>query len=182
MRARAWMGLAGLCMALGLVFAPAAEAGAKQPLCLSLEERAELADLMARYAVYADGGAGEAFAALFTPDGELVIRDQVVHGRSDLAAMINRKTNRTLHLPSAAVLVKTADGHVRARSQLLFMREVKAEGGAVATMENGFAVYEDAIVKTPQGWKFTRRRAAEVQPITPEFLPEQSSPVCRAGL
>ena len=184
-------GMAALCSAAMLVLvAPIqAQAGAgaqavgshpSRPLCLSLQDRAELGDLMARYAIYADAGAGEAFASTFVPEGELIIRDQVVHGQASLAAMISGKTSRTLHLPSAPVLVKMADGTVHARSQLLFMRESKrGDGEATAALpESGFAVYEDVIVKTASGWKFQRRRAAEVQSLAPEFLSEHPAPVC----
>ena len=157
-----------------LVSGMAAAAPRPTAQCLSLQERAELADLMARYAIYADAGEGDAFAAMFTEDGELVIRDQAVRGRSNLAAMINRKTSRTLHLPSAPVLVKVAPDRVRARSQLLFMRDATAS----ASGESGFAVYEDTIVKTPQGWRFQQRRAAEKQPVTAEMLPANPMPFC----
>lgn len=177
--AGAWM-LCVAALALGSFAVPVRAQEASPPLCLSLQERAELTDLMARYAIYADAGAGEAFASTFTPEGELVIRDQVVRGQAALAGMINRKTSRTLHLPSAPVLVKMAERTVRARSQLLFMREGMGAGGAPASTagESGFAVYEDVIVKTDQGWKFQRRRAAEVQALAPEFLPEHPAPVC----
>ena len=164
----------------------AAESVAASPaaLCLSLQERAEITDLMARYAIYADAGAGDAFAAMFTDDGELIVRDAVVHGRVALAAMINRKTYRTLHLPAAPVLVKIAPDRVRARSELLYMRAGDGNGGAGDSAngaQTGFAVYEDTIVHTAQGWKFQQRKAAETQPLTPEMQPSHPMPVCALG-
>ena len=172
--------LAALLLALTLPLAatPAAAKPAAAPLCLSLEDRAEIADLMARYALYADAGNGAAFAATFTAEGQLIVRGQPVRGQSALAAMIDRKTDRTLHLPSAPALLKVAGDTVRARSQLVYMKD-NAGAATGSTPYVGFAVYEDTIVHTPQGWKFAERRAAETQPIAPELLPAAASPICR---
>ena len=170
--------LAALLLALTvpLAAAPAAAKPDAAPLCLSLEDRAEITDLMARSALYADAGNGTAFASTFTAEGQLIVRGQPVRGQSALAAMIDRKTDRTLHLPSAPALVKVAGDTVRARSQLVYMKDT---AGAAGTPYVGFAVYEDTIIRTPQGWKFTERRAAETQPIAPELLPAAASPICR---
>ena len=171
--------LTALLLALTVPFtaAPAAAKPDAAPLCLSLEDRAEITDLMARYALYADAGNGTAFASTFTAEGQLIVRGQPVRGQSALAAMIDRKTDRTLHLPSAPALVKVAGDTVRARSQLVYMKDTA--GTATGAPYVGFAVYEDTIIRTPQGWKFTERRAAETQPIAPELLPAAASPICR---
>ena len=164
-------------LALGTQAPSLAAAQSAPTQCLSLEDRAEITDLMARYALYADAGNGAAFASTFTAEGQLIVRGQPVRGQSALAAMIDRKTDRTLHLPSAPALVKVAGDTVRARSQLVYMKDTA--GTATGAPYVGFAVYEDTIIRTPLGWKFVERRAAETQPIAPELLPAAASPVCR---
>lgn len=140
--------------------------------CLSLEDHAEIVDLMSRYALYTDAGKGEAFASTFTEDGQLIIRDQPVQGRRNLAERVNQKKLRTLHLPSVPILVRVADESVRARSQLIYIQETRPDGisNTPSSPFVGFAVYEDTIVRTTDGWKFQERRAAETLPISPEFL------------
>ena len=164
-------------LALGTQAPSLAAAQSAPTQCLSLEDRAEITDLMARYALYADAGNGTAFASTFVEDGQLVVRDRPVRGRAALAAMSDGKTDRTLHLPSAPALAKLADGTVRARSQLVYMKESKGPSSGQPYI--GFAAYEDTIVHTSDGWKFEERRAAETQPIAPELLPASISPLCR---
>lgn len=170
-----------MCIAIlgGAALFPAAGAAGETPLpCLKLEERAAIVDLMARYAQYADAGAGDAFATMFVAEGALHMQGKVVQGRADLAQMINSKVDRTLHLPSAPVLVKVADGRVRARSQLLYMRDARGADATGPVTQSGFAVYEDTIVKTAEGWKFVERRVGDAATISPEFLTSLSEASC----
>lgn len=138
--------------------------------CLRLAERAAIVDLMARYVQYADAGVGEAFARTFIAEGTLHTQGKAIRGRTDLAQMIDSKVDRTLHLPSAPVLVKVAEGRVRARSQLLYMRDAQGADATGPVTQSGFAVYEDTIVKTAEGWKFVERRVGDAATISPEFL------------
>lgn len=161
-----------------LLTASAAEAGPSAAQCLSERERTEIVDLMARYAIYADAAEGEAFASTFTPDGALIIRGEPVRGRANLAKMIGGKVDRTLHLPSAPVLVKVAPDRVRARSQLLYMRQGHSDGATAPQMAP--AVYEDTIVHTREGWKFLERQATDMPRVSPEFLPSYPPRACPA--
>ena len=162
------------CAASGATVSSAPRSGAD----VSLGTRLEIGDLLARYALYADANSGAAFASLFTEDGELVFEGRVVKGKAALARHIGQKTNRTVHLAGAPLLVQLSPTHVRVRSELIFMAESvrrdrpddHREGGNPPSI--GFSTYEDDIVLTAAGWKIRRREAGASMPLDPAFLPQ----------
>jgi ABC-type sugar transport system substrate-binding protein len=111
---------------------------------------------------------------MFTEDGELIFSGRTIKGRADLAKHISAKMRRTLHLTGAPLLVQIAPGHMRVRSELLYITEApqaSPSAGQPAPHTIGFSMYNDDIVLTPQGWKFARREAEMTIPLGPEFLP-----------
>lgn len=144
---------------------------------IAQKDRIEITDLLARYVLYADAAHGDAFAAMFTEDGELIFSGRTIKGRANLAKHISSKTRRTLHLAGAPLLAQISPGHVRVRSELLFVAETLQEGPPANQSESqkpqtiGFSIYEDDIVLTPKGWKFARREAGATIPLGAEFLP-----------
>ena len=156
--------------------APIAQAGQwpRTGVQITQEDRIEINDLLARYVLYADAANGDAFAAMFTEDGELVFSGRTIKGRANLAKHISGKTRRTLHLAGAPLLAQMAPGRMRVRSELLFMAENPQDmpsAGQSAPQTIGFSMYDDDIVLTPQGWKFARREAGATIPLGAEFLP-----------
>jgi hypothetical protein len=165
----------------GFALPPALWAETAAPL--TLQERAEILDLLSLYSHMIDARQGEAFAALFTADGELAFPDTHLKGRAQLAAHAGKPRAdgmTTLHLVGDTLLARTASGHVRGRSKVLFCVE-DPDNRKREDARCGFAVYDDDIVKTPQGWRFARRTADKTVPIAAEFLPPGRSPVSRGG-
>lgn len=128
-----WCGLGLACLIPSVASAmrdgqgttPTAEAGQwpKTGVQIAQKDRIEIADLLARYVLYADAAYGDAFAAMFTEDGELTFGGRTIKGRANLAKHISGKTRRTLHLAGAPLLAQIAPGHMRVRSELFFIAE-----------------------------------------------------------
>jgi hypothetical protein len=155
---------------------PTAEAGRwpKTGVQIAQKDRIEISDLLARYTLYADAANGDAFAAMFTEDGELIFSGRTIKGRADLAKHISAKMRRTLHLAGAPLLAQIAPGHMRVQSELLYIAEAPQASPSAsqpAPQTIGFRMYDDDIVLAPQGWKFARREARATIPLSPEFLP-----------
>jgi hypothetical protein len=78
--------------------------------------RVEILDLYARYAMYADASAGQAYAALFADNGEIVMGSLHITSRAALAQRINGKGNQTIHLQGSPVLVQLSPDLMVART------------------------------------------------------------------
>ena len=142
---------------------------------ISYNDRTSIMDLLTRYALYVDAGKGEAFASTFTEDGELIFQDRRIKGQAALARHASRKKPRTLHFQAYPLLVQMAPGRVRARTALIFAHDQEQQASQARASKPpvfAFAVYEDDIVLTPQGWRFAARRAGQTLPVSEEFLPE----------
>lgn len=142
---------------------------------ISPQDRIEIIDLLTRYTLYADSAHGDAFAAMFTVDGELIFSGRAIKGRQGLADHISSKVRRTLHLASAPLIVQMGPSQMRVRSEVLFVAETPREAHSASVAPKpqtmGFSFYEDDIVLTAEGWKFARREAGEAIPLGAEFLP-----------
>ncbi|MDI2129577.1 nuclear transport factor 2 family protein [Yinghuangia seranimata] len=165
-----------------LLATPSSEAG--EPFAdraPSLSDRAEVLDLLARYGQYFDQHEAQAWAGLFTPDGELSFPTAAtpgaprytVKGRDALLAFASRPATPNvtgIHFPGPSVLVMAGPGHIKARTPVA-VGEVRNDQLQGATF-NGYGVYEDDIVKTRAGWRFAKRTADSygAKPISPEFM------------
>ena len=151
---------------------------------ISYEDRSEILDLIARYGQYFDSGNGEAYASLFTEDGELNYPGEQVNGPrgsvkgrkslSDFAAGVGQRRGLKkvgIHHLGNTILVKVAPDRMRARTPVL-TGELDATRTYAAAF-NGYGVYEDDLVKTADGWRFQKRTGNiyGALPVPPEFLP-----------
>jgi SnoaL-like domain len=161
--------------------------------------------LSAEYAAAVDGRDGEAFAALFTPSGELVVPDvpddlnPVVSraGRESLRQVPEelRRFARTFHQVSDHRFVfkgERATGEVRcvahhvavaSRGHRTRGRSRGKAGDSVGTDTVWFIRYVDDYVRAPGGWRFERRvlhlEWIEEHPVT--VLPPAPSPGASPG-
>lgn len=111
-------------------------------------EHAEIRNLLAKYCLYLDLDEFEAWADLFTPDGvfEVYGREFAGHqGLRDMAAA----AGSGLHLGGPPVIEIEGD-RARATRNLLFHKP--SEG------ETRYAVYDDDLVRTADGWRIARTR------------------------
>lgn len=130
------------------------------------DDRLEIIELIGRYSFGADGMVADDYAGVFTDDGEFVGRtgqpDEIhVRGREKLLKFVGnviaRRGDRgqTRHHQSSTVFLSlTADTAVT-RSYLC----TSSVGPDGATPSIGLtSVYEDHLVKTPEGWRIRQRK------------------------
>jgi hypothetical protein len=135
--------------------------------------RDEVSDLYARYSLYADAPAGEAYAALFSEQGEIVMGPLRITGRDALARRIGDKSRQTIHLQGAPVLVQLGPDRIIARTPVILGTRALAKdpvdgNSGLPTLQ--FSFYDDELIRTARGWKFERRTARTSPTPTAEFL------------
>jgi 3-phenylpropionate/cinnamic acid dioxygenase small subunit len=125
-------------------------------MTLSLEDRAALNDLYARYAYTFDGAHADDWAALFTEDGrfkppgvDAVVGTEALHA---FVAARSEATPGMRHLISNVLVEGTADG---ARGSAYFFA-VRLGGDGRFRMRN-FGRYDDEFVREGSSWKFASR-------------------------
>ncbi|HEX3913448.1 MAG TPA: nuclear transport factor 2 family protein [Steroidobacteraceae bacterium] len=135
-------------VAMGSMFAGAcAAAGA-----LSAQDYFEIQQLYARYNVAIDSGDAEGYAATFTPDGVFntmsghdALVGFVKTWREKLNGASRKHWNDNLQISGNS---KEATGHV-----YLMLVDISTKPASILTT----ATYSDSLVKTKNGWRFTRR-------------------------
>lgn len=114
------------------------------------DDHAEIRNLLARYCVYLDLDDAEGWVSLFTPDAVYQVYGREFTGHDGLRAMAKAAPGG-LHLGGPAMIDVDIDGDRAATMRnLLFV-----ERGTGASRH---AVYEEDLVRTPQGWRIARCR------------------------
>jgi hypothetical protein len=166
---------AGVLLAALTALRPAAaETGAAPKL--TADDYAEIQQLYARYAHALDKGEGERFASTFVIDGEFTggrgpgrgseVRNPT-KGEDALLRMGSRGGLR--HFNANLLITPTPEGASGSVYLLLF----NARSIPATIVET--AIYEDTLVKTPQGWRFKKRVVwrddDDITPFKPKPLP-----------
>jgi hypothetical protein len=120
---------------------------------LTTQDYADIQQLYARYNLAIDTGDAEGWAATFTPDG---VFNNTNKGHDALVQFIKdwrdkRDGANRRHLNSNMVLTPTSDGAKGAIYLLLL--NVGVRPATIATT----GIYEDVLLRTPQGWRFKSR-------------------------
>lgn len=172
------LGLAGA--ASSPVMASGAGAATKAE-AVSTQDRAEIMDLYARYAFYVDQRQAEAYAGLYTKDGELRFPSadssdgrRTIKGTAQLEQAIRDwgKSGKTgIHIMMNPILVRSGDGHVHALTTVM-TGKIDPERAYAANF-NGYGMSYDDIVKVDGRWLFQVRDSYiyNQEPVRPEFLP-----------
>jgi hypothetical protein len=135
--------------------------------------RVEILDLYSRYAMYADASAGEAYAALFAENGEIVMGSLRITGRPALAQRINSKGNQTIHLQGSPVLVQLSADRMVAHTPVILGARANQASSGVGRPEPptfSFSFYDDELIRTSSGWRFVRRIARPAPALSQAFL------------
>ena len=120
----------------------------------------EIRQLVARYAYALDSGAdkGQAYAALFAPDGAFAGRDgRETTGREALAELARknmRGPQSAFHFIVNHIIDPVPGGAVGKQ----FLLQLRIGDGDRPNDIFGGGHYEDVYVKTPEGWRFKRRQ------------------------
>jgi hypothetical protein len=133
-------------------------------------------ELCARYNRYADAGDGENYAELFTEDAEFHIvgpgkgvywNDGVYRGRQEIASCCARVMT-TVHITTDPLIEIQGDlAQQTSRTLIGFLSADRLRNEIVAT-----GIYRDELKRTPEGWRFYRRRA-EIDLQLPELARKQ---------
>ena len=147
MAGSAWSASADLNAAFGI-----------QGQMVSTEDYLQIEQLYARNFHAIDTGSGVAFADTFTEDGELVNGQGPGRANADRSPRKGRQAlilagsnGGARHLMTNLVVNRTAEG--AKGSIYLLMYNVRTIPATFVET----AIYDDTLVKTPQGWRFKRR-------------------------
>jgi len=138
---------------LGILAAGGTAVRAQSAGKLTTQDYIDIQQLYARYNVAIDTGDAEGWASTFVPDG---VFNNTSRGHDALVQFIHdwrdkRNGANRRHWNSNLVINGTADG--AAASVYLILLDVGVRPTAMALTGS----YEDALVKTPKGWRFKTR-------------------------
>jgi hypothetical protein len=138
---------------LSVLLVSGAAAQAQPPRVLNADDYAEIQQLYARYNIAIDTGDAEGWAATFVPDGVFNNsnrgHDALVQFVKDWRAKRDGANRR--HVNSNLMLTPAADG-VKGTTYLVLLN-IAARPATIAMT----GMYDDALVKTAQGWRFKSR-------------------------
>jgi hypothetical protein len=163
------IGVAGV----GWGYAQQKKAGAM----LTPQDYIEIQQLYASYSQALDKGQGERFAATFTPDGEFTSGRPAgranetrtpLKGTEGLTRMGSVGGGR--HFTANLVITPTPEGANGSCYLLLF----NARNVPATITET--AIYQDTLVKTPQGWRFNTRVVWRDDDDISPFKPKPQQP------
>ena len=122
---------------------------------LSSQDYNEIQALYSRYAHAFDSSNPEMYANVFTPDGEFVIGERVLKGRKEIGALAEtfgpvRERPKIFHVNSNVLIEPSPEG---AKGSAYVVLMDLAKNPAIT----GGGVYQDSIVRTPDGWRFKKR-------------------------
>ena len=141
---------------LGFAAAPAQAQGSGT---LTADDYIEIQQLYAKYAHTIDLGDPEGWADTFTPDGVFgdPSSDGATRGRESLVAFVERvsagRTGSSRHWNSQVLITPTDTGADGSCYLLLFNTSAEPVSVRIA------GIYQDKLVKTAAGWRFSNRVA-----------------------
>jgi uncharacterized protein (TIGR02246 family) len=126
-----------------------------------LADRVRIRELTARYNHCFDDGDAEGFAATFTEDGVMEVDGGfTVTGREGLEQMCRGTPYGIVHVTVDPVVEVDGDRAVQETTVLVLQRP-KPDAAPEERISSLFRTgrYRDELVRTPDGWRFTRRTA-----------------------
>jgi len=111
-------------------------------------------ELLALYTNRLDRNDHQGWAELFTSDGRFEVYGRAFEGTEGLVGM-SEAAPSGLHLSGAPVIHLEGD-HASVEQSFLFVDQV--------TRESRIGFYDDQLVRTPNGWRFSVRRSTFLTP------------------
>jgi uncharacterized protein (TIGR02246 family) len=126
-----------------------------------LVDRARIRELTARYNRCFDDGDPEGFAACFTEDGAMEVTGGfATTGHEALAEMVRRTPYGIMHVTVDAIVEVDGDRAVQDVTLLVVARpQPDAPPDKRKSRLQSSGRYHDELVRTPDGWRFSRRTA-----------------------
>jgi hypothetical protein len=129
--------------------------------------KAEIAELITRYALLNDTADWDAVAALYTEDGRMsrpTAPDEFISGRAAILQALRSRPRRISRHIVANILVSLESARrARATSQVLLYLGTAADDGGLPQLSAGSPLiggFEDTLVHTAAGWRFLERRGS----------------------
>jgi hypothetical protein len=153
-------------LALGAAFAAVTalhaqnSAPATSPAALTALDYLEIQQLVARYAYALDSGAdaGRMYASLFAPDGAFLRSSgKRISGRDPLAELATKHHRGAMvvyHFITNHTIEPSAEGAIGKQ----YLAQLKIGENDTPSELAGAGHYEDAYVKTEDGWRFSQRQ------------------------
>lgn len=122
----------------------------------ALEDRVEIADLIASYGPYADSGNGAAIEALWAPEGTYCFDDTTLE-HAELAGLVDFETHRDYmaagcaHVLTAPSVRIEGDTAVATNHSLVFVRRSEPWTAERVSSNRWF------LVRTEAGWRVAKR-------------------------
>jgi 3-phenylpropionate/cinnamic acid dioxygenase small subunit len=116
---------------------------------MNSDDAADIRNLLARYCLTLDLDDVEGWVALFTPDARYHVYGRVFEGHEGLRAMMGGAPGG-LHLGGPPEILSIEADQATTRQNLLFIER--------GTSDQRCAVYDDELVRTPDGWRIASRR------------------------
>jgi uncharacterized protein (TIGR02246 family) len=125
-----------------------------------LLDRTRIRELTARYNRCFDDGDPDGFAATFTEDGVMEVEGTFsVTGRHGLAEMVRHTPYGVVHVTVDATVEVDGDRAVQDVKLLVLSRPGPDAGAGATSRLTNTGRYHDELVRTADGWRFTRRVA-----------------------
>ncbi|MBT2187352.1 nuclear transport factor 2 family protein [Sphingobium nicotianae] len=146
-------------------------------------DKIEIAELQSRYMYAIDWYDAQVYVDTFTEDGELVFPEGYAKGHDQIREMITRVGQFFGKLADASAPTKPAHLRHFVTNQVIRIDGDKAHAVAYWFDLNndnqprwpylaGYGYYEDDLVRTPQGWRFSRRNVInEISSTSPPENP-----------
>jgi ketosteroid isomerase-like protein len=128
--------------------------------------KAEIAELITRYAAFNDAGDWDAVAALYTESGRMsrpTAPDTFIDGREAILAAFRARPRRVSRHIVANILVNISDARMAtATSQILLYTARPQDGEGLPAVSGPPLVgsYSDILTRTDEGWRFVERRGS----------------------
>lgn len=121
---------------------------------ISTDDVLEIQQLVARYNFAVDGGDADAFAGTFTPDGVFTVGGNEMRGHDALRAFVEGRAGVAPRRHVVSSMIVDGDGDTATLRAYL---QVVAAGddGTFAISTQG--TYDDRLVRTGDGWRFSVR-------------------------
>jgi len=127
-------------------------------MALTVEDRLEITELVARYNHAVDSGDGKAFADTFTDDGALDAAGRVIEGRAALASFAERlpkSVRAPRHIASNLLVDGDSDACTATLAAYVQMYALDGEPPRQQVVASG--LYDDRLTKVDGRWRFERR-------------------------
>ena len=128
------------------------------------EDKLEILETISRYSHGADGIVAEDYAGVFTEDGifkgrtgqpdEIILKGHRQIKAFHNAAVAGRGSRRNRHHQSTTIFLELAGNRAVTRTYLLTTTVMEGR----SPMAGLTSIYEDELVKTPDGWRIKYRQ------------------------